>query len=225
MFAVRKALLGGAQGFRIVGFSTNVVTSYGTSINCTQHANTKPGDLLFAYVVSVASAGTAIIGVPSGWDDKTGTNSGSQCSFRMLTRSAVAGTSTYNFPLNDPVNSNAPMGVVIVTLRKALHEPVSATPGSRTTTGNINAPSVTSAGGGLLINMLVQGAVGGGASTAPTFPASVEKLFSLPIGTLGYFGLYVQKIPAGATGTRTYGVTLTGTPVAALAYATLFKKA
>lgn len=225
MFAVRKAMMGGAQGFRIVGYSTNVATGYVYSINCSHHAQTLPGDLLFAYVVAVAGYGLSQVATASGWDDKTGANNSAIWGFRMFTRTAVAGTSSYSFGITDTGGGGQPMGVGIVTLRKALHEPVSGTIGQRTTTGNVNAPSVTSAGGGLLFNTHVQGCFAGGADIEPTAPATMQKLFSLPIGSVGRFGLYTQKIPAGATGTRTYGVTLpTGTTSAGV-YATLFKKA
>ena len=225
MLAARKAMMGGAQGFRIVGYSTNVASGYVYSINCSHHAQTLPGDLLFAYVVAVAGYGSAQIAAASGWDDKTGSNSTGVWGFRMFTRTAVSGTSSYNFPITDTTSGGQSMGVVIVTLRKAAHEPVTGTIGSRTTTGTVKAPTVTSASGGLLINTHVQGKFGGVADVEPTFPSGIEKIVSLPIGTVGRFGLYKQKVPAGATGTRSYGVTLPATPTGAAVYATRFKKA
>jgi hypothetical protein len=225
MLAARKAMMGGAAKFKIVGVTTNVATGYVYSITCSQHANTKPGDLLFAYVVATAGNGSAGIAAASGWDDKTGARSGSLWGFRMFTRTAVLGTSSFSFPITDTTSGGQPMGVAIVTLRKAAHELVSGTGGTRTSTGSVNAPSVTSAGGGLLFCTHVQGAPGGGGSTEPTFPAAMTKLFSLPIGTVGRFGLYSQEVPAGATGTRSFGVTLTTSPGGAAVYDTLFKKA
>lgn len=196
MTACGIARLGG--GARFVGGNSSI--NSGTSISVNQNASTLVGDLILAAAASVGSnvAWTPPGGFTENFDPTMGCDA--QCFYGAATNSGAWSYST-------STGTNNAKGACSLTFRKGAHD-VTGSNDTRSGTGSLVLPSITMSKGGVLVAIVMSS----GPAATHTGPGGAMSLAqeNTPAGTYPKVSMFIERVGAGATGTRT--ITIGGTP-------------
>lgn len=167
--------------------------------------------MIVAVGVAGGITGSALLNLPTGWTNKGGLAGSGLGSLRMMTRTMVAGDSSFTFTMS----AGTPTGIVLILLvyRKAVVSAnLQAAAGSINGNGTVTSGATGVSGTGTLIQAV---ASGGGTSSAASHstPTGMALLTSSAAASGAKLSIFTQDGVSGSSTVRSSTIAGSGTSV------------